>query len=214
MSEKSQDGVVPDPNHDVEDLDAMRARIEAELAALGEAPLDSPDAQLELDDFDFAARGADVSLDADVATVATLASWADPEPDGALEDDLSELAMHRVWRTIERRAPAQASAEASPSTNGQADAPSGRRWGLVVAGLSIAAALLLIPVLVPSGPAPSDAETAAQTASRETSREDLDMLSEQAKRGLDALPGPHGTARVESMAQDYAQRLASTRGRG
>lgn len=197
-----------------------RERIEAELAALGEEPLaDDPEATevTEVTEVAFALDGA---RDLDIATVQTLAGWAEA-PDGSADQELSELAQARVWRTIELRTKSDATRpETSGVSGGTGTTPlSSRRLPgpllAVVAVVAVAAAVVLVPRLTPP-PAANDTQPLAKappsvpTASTLTA-EELEFLSMQARAGLDALDRlsdqPRGTARVEEMAADYARRL-------
>lgn len=172
----------------------MRERIAAELAALGEDALG--------DDDELAFAFGDAS-DVDVATVQTLAGWADT--DAGADDALSELAQARVWRTIELRTKSAVAESPAPR--------SGRPLllGAVVAMVAVAAGVLLVPVLTPSKPAPTEPVAKAPVAAPVVTAEELDVLSTQARAGLaalDRLSGePQGTARVEAMADAYARRL-------
>ncbi len=191
----------PDRNTTDETDEAMRERIAAELAALGEDGLgEGPD------DDDALAFALGDTPDLDIATVQTLAGWADADPD--VDDELSELAQARVWRTIELRTKSAEVAEA-PTTAPRSGRP--LLLGAVVAMVAVAAGVLLVPVLTPSKPAPTEPVAKAPVAAPAVTAEELDVLSTQARAGLaalDRLSGePQGTARVEAMADAYARRL-------
>lgn len=187
------DEVVRDPNPD---------QIRAELAALGELGLD--------DDDDALAFALDGGRDLDIATVQTLAGWA--EAPSAESPELSELAQARVWRTIELRTK---DAPGEPVERDRAPAPAPRRSGrsgvllAAVALVAVAAAVVLVPTLRSSQRPQSTPQPVAKAPT--LSAEELDVLSTQARAGLaalDRLSGtPRGTARVEAMAADYARRL-------
>ncbi len=207
----------PDRNADDPSMD--HDRIAAELAALGEEPLDDTDggdAALA-----FAAAGGRPRADADVATLQTLAGWAStPEDLGQTDDSLSEIAQARVWRTIELRTRGTSGDGASPQTE-RSRSSRPVVLGLAVAMLAVAAGVLLVPVLVPDsagGPAADSPSVAGRepTPSVTLSPEELDVLSMQARASLDALDRlsgqPRGTKRVEALAADYAQRLNAERG--
>lgn len=197
------------------DLESMRERIAQELAALGEDPLEgSSEDDLALG---FALAQGSPHADIDVATVQTLAGWAQapaPEPESASEQDdaLSELAQARVWRTVELRSKNGNSGKADGITPQASPAPSSRPLliGTVVALLAVAAGVILVPVLTADTPEPAKDSTVAQAPASITT-EELDVLSTQARAGLaalDRLSGePTGTARVEALASDYAIRL-------
>ncbi len=200
-----------------ENPDAMRKSIARELAALGEEPLGED----ELAFTRASSREDDGMLfDIDVATVNTLVGWAshehDPGDDRAGQPDrssLTEFARHRVWRDVQRRAqhsgtgPEHADPQPETASNSSSG---GRGWGLSVIGLAVAAGVLLVPVLSADfGRSEPGAERVGQLDEAE-----LQVLGEQARRGLDALPGPVGTERVESLAESYSKRLESRRGRG
>ncbi|MEM6295447.1 MAG: hypothetical protein AAGA54_29505 [Myxococcota bacterium] len=204
-----------------ENPEAMQKRIADELAALGEEPLGP-------DEVAFAMGGGGLRSDLDVSTVETLARWAEtPEdsdsPDAEAAFELSELARARVWRTVELRASrAEGEGEAevqAPSAQPETGSGRGVLLGFVVAAVAVAAGVLLVPVLTPdAGPSSTPDSVAEVTPSGGPSAEELEMLSLSARSGLDALDRlsgePTGTARAEAMAQDYADRLASQRGRG
>ncbi len=198
-----------------ENPEAMQKRIADELAALGEEPLGADEAA-------FAIEEGRLRSDLDVSTVDTLARWADePALDAADADafELSELAQARVWRAVELRA--STASEASPITVAEAPRAQGRSvvLGLVVAAVAVAAGVLLVPVLTPDATPQDVPESVAEvTQVAGPTAEELEMLSLSARSGLDALDRlsgePVGTARAEAMAQAYADRLASQRGRG
>lgn len=196
----------PEPNPEL-----LRERIAQELAALGEAPLESSDeddAALE-----FALAGGSPHGDLDVATLQTLAGWAEP-PDtgqGAGADALSELAQARVWRTIELRGKSSRSgSEAKPAAEASPNRSTRPVLLAVVALFAVAAGVVLVPVLTADKPDLSEKSPVAQAPASITA-EELDVLSTQARAGLaalDRLSGePTGTARVEALASDYAERL-------
>lgn len=187
-------------------------RIAAELAALGEDPLDPGE-----DEFAFVAADGRPRTDADVATLQTLAGWASaPEDPGHADDSLCEIAQARVWRTVELRTRSTSDNGASPPTE-RTRSTRPVVLGLAVAMLAVAAGVLLVPVLVPDSPAdsPSVAER-EPTPAATLSSEELDVMSMQARASLDALDRlsgePRGTKRVEALAADYAQRLNAERG--
>lgn len=178
---------------------ASPAAMDAELAALGEAPL-GPDEltdELEVDD------------DPDVRTVATLVAIAHTDLHEA--PPLSELSQRRVWARLEGRIAAaglardhalRASGEvvldpAAPAAN------SGPGWRSVIAGLAVAAVLIL-PRLS-SAPAPASS-SAAEHAS-------VQALGATARDAVSAL-GDAGEARARSLASSYATRLRSEEGGG
>lgn len=212
-----------DPKPDLEpNLERVRERIAQELAALGEDPLEGSEDDLALG---FALAQGSPHADIDVATVQTLAGWAegpadrdqdekqdgkqDGKRDGEQADALSELAQARVWRTIELRSKSGKEDGTAPQTS---SAPSSRPLliGTVVALLAVAAGVVLVPVLTADTPQPAKDPTVAQAPASITT-EELDVLSTQARAGLaalDRLSGePTGTARVEALASDYATRL-------
>ncbi|MGH1346833.1 MAG: hypothetical protein ACRBN8_35020 [Nannocystales bacterium] len=202
--------------------EATCEQIARELAALGEEPLDvSGQDDLALE---FALADGKPRADIDVATVQTLAGWADPARESAQDDPLSELAQARVWRTIELRDKANApdsqpgstpESKPSPKPGARSDGARSARPVLfaVAALLAVAAAVVLVPVLTADTPALSEESPVARgaTAPPAITAEELDVLSTQARAGLaalDRLSGePSGTARVEAMASDYAGRL-------
>lgn len=194
----------------------VRERIALELAALGEDPLDdSPEADLAVE---FALADGDLHADIDVATLHTLAGWAEPADGQA--DALSELAQARVWRTIELRGKAGGKADRAGqaaqerTTTEEVSTSRSARPVLfaVVALLAVAAGVVLVPVLTADTPELSEQSPVAQAPTPSSiTAEELDVLSTQAQAGLAALDrlsgGPTGTARVEAMASDYAGRL-------
>ncbi len=205
-SQDSESKLSPEPSPEV-----LRERIAQELAALGEEPLepsDEGDAALE-----FALAGGSPQGDLDVATLQTLAGWAEPpETEQASDADaLSELAQARVWRTIELRGK---SSRTGPEAKPEAEGSPGRSTRpvllAVVALFAVAAGVVLVPVLTADKPDLSKKSPVAQAPASITA-EELDVLSTQARAGLaalDRLSGePTGTARVEALASDYAERL-------
>jgi len=211
----SQDSVSsPDPSPGSNPSpESIRERIALELEALGEDPLDdSPQGDLAVE---FALGDGHPHADIDVATVQTLAGWAEPVPGQV--DELSELAQARVWRTIELRGKAdKPRAKADEDSDEDADSSTVRSTRpvlfAVVALLAVAAAVVLVPVLTADTPELSEQSPVAQApAASSITAEELDVLSTQARAGLaalDRLSGePTGTARVEAMASDYAGRL-------
>lgn len=190
------------PNLDPAEVD----RIAAELAALGEDPLaDDPN---EDEALAFAlAPFADRAPDVDIATVQTLAGWADPE--ACPQRELSELAQARVWRTVELR-----TKQGETPDEVAAPTPSKRPLvlGAVVALFAAAAAVVLVPVLTPSDSPEGEPATVARAPQAPTvTAEELDVLSTQARASLaalDRLSGePRGSARAAAMADAYARRL-------
>lgn len=196
------------------DSDAVRARIEQELAALGEDPLDGS-AQDELA-LEFALGGGSPHADLDVATLQTLAGWAET-PSPAQDDALSELAQARVWRTIELRGKKSVETQQA-GTDVAAERSSRPLWVGAVALLAVAAGVILVPLLTTDQPAPareSARESSVAQNSAPVTAEELEVLSMQARTGLAALDRlrgePTGTARVEALAADYAGRLEAQR---
>ena len=156
------------------------AAIERELAELGEAPASAE----ELAMFDT------LEQDPEVASVARLAELAEP----CAFDDLSELELHRAWRSVERRG-AKAPAEAAPHPSGGGP----RRWLFAAIGLAAAAAILLIVTR------PTDDEQLAQT---QADAEAVAELGEQARASLKLLDdGASDTQRAEQLAAEYQARL-------
>lgn len=193
----------PDPK-----LEQDADRIAAELAALGEDPLGEDDEALA-----FALSNVP---DIDVATIQTMAETvALLSMDTDAEDaELSELAQARVWRTIELRTKSLQELEVDAKPRQQRSSTRPVVLGVVVALLAVAAGVLLVPVLTPSGPKP---EAPIATAPRTTheapaiSAEELEVLSTQARASLaalDRLSGEsRGSARAQAMADAYARRL-------
>ena len=187
-------------------------RIAAELAALGEDPLGGsndgdPGDPNEDEALAFAlAPVAERLPDIDIATVQTLAGWADP--DAYPESELSELVQARVWRTVELR---------TKQTEAPAEAPAPSKrpllLGAVVALFAAAAAVVLVPVLSPSESPRGESTPVARApeAAPTVTAEELDVLSTQARASLaalDRLSGePRGSARAAAMADAYARRL-------
>lgn len=183
-------------------------RIAAELAALGEDPLGDSNGGDPNEDEALAFALAPVAErlpDIDIATVQTLAGWADP--DAYPESELSELAQARVWRTVELR---------TKQTEAPAEAPAPSKrpllLGAVVALFAAAAAVVLVPVLSPSESPRGESTPVARAPEAPTvTAEELDVLSTQARASLaalDRLSGePRGSARAAAMADAYARRL-------
>jgi|GEM_PF-2180033 len=197
------------PDRERGKADAAEAeRIAQELAALGEEPLAEDDEALAFAQSlaaDPAARP-----DIDIATVQTLAGWADAVPS---DESLSELAQARVWRTIELRTK---SAEGSTTPARSRSRTRPVLLGAVVALVAVAAGFVLVPVLSPPPTSQTSPTSPVAKAEPAVTAEELDVLSTQARAGLaalDRLSGePRGTARVEALATDYARRLEAHEG--
>ncbi|MCX4245049.1 hypothetical protein [Paraliomyxa miuraensis] len=187
-------------NHDPDlqaDLqpDLQRARIDAELAALGEDPADdeeftfvASDPSMHDDVHEADVRTADVRT---VATLVGLSRW-DPPADG-----LSALERHRVWRRVEARIPALPTIVAEPGPAAANDAASSG-WRGVVASLALVASVTLVlhvPVAPPLSP---------------EDRDDLRSAGELARAQLQGAAAPSDRAR--ELAQRYEARLRAARG--
>lgn len=183
------------------------ARIEAELAALGEDPADD-------DELAFAFTPAAVPDDVrTVATLVELSAWTAPA------EGLLPLPRHRVWQRIASRMPPastgrQARGVVPPtgglvalpaSTAGQAHEPAANDpaspWRGVLASLAlVAGVVLMLHVDVPPPPSPED-------------RAALESMGEATRAALEAtMPGQQDGARARSLADGYAERLSAMRG--
>lgn len=160
--------------------EAERARIAAELAALGELPPDE-DEFLQLDP-----RELGTTRPEDVQMIEALAEWADPVDDS---EPLSALEARRVWRHVESR-------RASRDADGGS-----RAWiGLALAGLAAAAVVLVVVIPRASGEGASDGEGEMVAALSEQAHAGLSAL------GVDTAPGSDA-ARVRQLAVRYARRM-------
>ena len=164
---------------------------DAELAALGEAPA--------------GVQERDVEGDPDVRTVATLVAIA--HADVAAATPLSELSRRRVWAKLEGRIAAAGLAQdhalrAVVSDPGARAANAGPGWRSVVAGLAVAAVLILprLSTDPDPGPAVSPAEREARIAQGEALRQAVSALGDQ------------GESRARELASSYAARLPHTDG--
>ncbi len=164
----------PSPSSDRRERELALRR---ELEALGEDPPSETELALILDD------------DPEVQTVSRLvelASASDPT------EPLSELELHRGWRTIEQRSTGKRNAEQAPAAS--------RRWLFAAVGGLAAAACVLFIVLGPNG---DDAGIDGP------SREQVTEMSEQVHATLDALDdGKTDSQRAAELAADYQRRLA------
>lgn len=173
----------PSPGHGPPPVDAER--IAAELAALGEDPIDD-------DELAFASTPADEHPDVrTVATLVGLSTWQPPA------QGLLPLERHRVWRRIAQRAPAPAVAGTAadpdePAANGTAG------WRGLVVGLALVAGVILLPRFdAPPAPTAEDREATLS-------------MGQAARVALDTLPGEQDGTRARSLAEGYALRLRST----
>jgi len=160
--------------------------IAAELAALGELPLDAEETEAGL--------GEGVQATPHVQTVATLVSLAAPI-EAALRQPLSELELARVYRRVVTRRPSVANSTAYPK------APrSSRSLVTALAVVAAAAAFVVIPLRGPAGldardPSPGLANSGLGAVTR---------------AGLAQLGGSSGSARAQALADDYAARMAAS----
>ena len=133
-------------------LDRARARVEAELAALGEAPADDEELAFAVDEDD------------DVCTVATLVAlsrWpASAEP-------LDALARHRVWQRVAARVAEPVVDPHEPAANGGASG-----WRGVLASLALVAGVALV-LRLDVAPPLSAADRAAMLSAGELARAQL-----------------------------------------
>jgi hypothetical protein len=182
------------------------AELRRELESLGEPPPSDDELALILDQ-----QRDDDSRDLDVATVSRLVELASASGSTM---PLSELELHRGWRTIEQRAAAQSGPELSRegredksgrelSREGREDksGPTRRRWLFVGVGSLAAAAGVLFVVL---GPERKPIDDGAQGPSLEQ----VQTMSEQVHATLRALDdGKSDTQRAAEIAADYERRL-------
>lgn len=165
----------------------------AELLALGEVP--ARDHEREVDD------------DPDVRTVSTLVAIATADVAG--QPPLSELSRRRVWAKLEGRIAAAGLAQehALRTVAGAADpaasaANSGPGWRSVIAGLAVAAVLILPRLSSSPEPAVDRSPQAREAAQAQ---------GELAREMVSAL-GDQGEARARGLASSYAARLSAGEG--
>lgn len=155
-------------------------RIDAELRALGEPPLD---AALEAD-----------GLAATVREGAVLTAFALAHPASATDGPigpgavapLGELDRQRVWRKVIAR------------RGGPAARPSEPSWRATWVAVATAAGLALVPMLSPHG--------AARGTS--ASRASLEALGAEARSALEAIPGDQDGDRAARLAEQYAAQMS------
>lgn len=178
------------------DHDKEPAATDAELAALGEPPAGMQE--------------RDVEGDPDVRTVATLVAIANT--DVASAPPLSELSRRRVWAKLEGRIAAAGLAQhhaisahmvADPAATA---ANAGPGWRSVLAGLAVAAVLILprLSAVPDPGASAGAASSPAQRQARVAEGEAL----RQAVSGL----GNQGESRARDLASGYAARLSNADG--
>jgi hypothetical protein len=170
-----------------------------ELELLGEEPPSAEELALVLD----GTRGDP----GEVAVVSRLTELAAAER----FDPLSELELHRVWRSVEQRAAhaePDAAGPAGPTGHGkQATKTIGgggaRRWLLAAVGGLAAAAAVLFVVL---GPGRDEARHADAKA---PSSEQVAEMGDQVRATLQALDdGKSDSERAAELAAEYQRRLA------
>ena len=164
--------------------------IAAELDALGEAP---PSA----DELGFVRGGAEARLDVDVRNTAALVGIGHPGEHADVDHELLPLARRRVWKVVADRGAPFLTAAAVSTRPGIVRA--------VVGALAVAAGVLLVPRLAPPSAPLTAQDVAARTA-------ELEEAGAAARAAVDALPGPSGSERAQSMAKAYAARLSARRG--
>jgi hypothetical protein len=167
-----------------------------ELELLGEEPPSAEELALVLD-----GTGDDLG---EVAVVGRLTELAAAER----FDPLSELELHRVWRSVEQRAaPAEPDATGPTGHGKQATKTIGgggaRRWLLAAVGGLAAAAAVLFVVL---GPGRDEARHADAKA---PSSEQVAEMGDQVRATLQALDdGKSDSERAAELAAEYQRRLA------
>lgn len=162
----------------------LELALRRELESLGEPPLGEAELALVLE------RRFDD--DPEVATVSRLVELASAS---APSEGLSELELHRGWRTVEQRV-------ARPAVV-RAPAVGRRRLSVAVGGLAAAAAVLLIVI----GPGKDDGEA---THAQAPTAQQVAAIGEQVHASLRALDdGKTDSERAVELAADYQRRLAA-----
>lgn len=159
------------------------SRIAAELAALGEDPVDDDELAYST------AVGEDLTHE-DVLAVASLVDLSRWEPPS---QGLLPLERERVWRRIAQHGLPVVSEPSLPAANGMAG------WRGVVAGLAMVAGLALVPRFEVAPPA------------SEQERADTEQIGEAARLAIEVL-GDRDGARARALADDYAARLQASQG--
>jgi hypothetical protein len=158
-----------------------------ELELLGEEPPSAEELALVHD----GTRGDP----AEVAVVSRLTELATAER----FDPLSELELHRVWRSVEQRAATGHGKQATKTIGGGG----ARRWLLAAVGGLAAAAAVLFAVL---GPGRDEARHADAKA---PSSEQVAEMGDQVRATLQALDdGKSDSERAAELAAEYQRRLA------
>jgi hypothetical protein len=161
-----------------------------ELELLGEEPPSEEELALALDRTGDD-HGDDHGDHADIAVVSRLTELAA----GERFESLSELELHRVWRTVEQRA---ANAEPAKTIGGSG----ARRWLLAAVGGLAAAAAVLFVVLGPD-------DDARHADAQAPSSEQIAEMGEQVRASLKALDdGKSDSERATELAAEYQRRLA------
>lgn len=157
------------------------ARVQDELAALGEASLDEDERALFR-----SARALDAAVgdDDDVRTLATLIELSSVE---TTPEPLTSLERHRVWRKVSTR------------LGLPADARTLRRgmWRALLAGVAMAASVAVMVRLSPRTSPTLDEEDRAA----------VEAMGEQARRGLQILDPRDDSERAADLAAQYARRM-------
>lgn len=157
------------------------ARVQAELAALGEVSLDEDERALLRSPSGLIAAVAD---DDDVRTLATLLELSSVE---TTPEPLTSLERHRVWRKVSTR------------LGLPADARTLRRgmFRALLAGVAMAASVAVMVRLSPrTSPTLDEEERAA-----------VEVMGEQARRGLEILDPRDDSERARDRAEQYARRM-------
>lgn len=175
------------PNPDQRELELRR-----ELELLGEEP-PSPD--------ELALLEQDGEQEPEIAIVSRLVELAQAER----FDSLSELELHRGWRSVEQRAVNDATVERVEPVEPVGHRPTGggaRRWLFAaVGGLAAAAAVLFVVF----GPERDTQQAAAEAPSSEQVAE----MGEQVRATLRVLDdGKSDSERAVERAAEYQRRLA------
>lgn len=172
--------------------DGLDDQVAAELAALGEAPLDADELAVD----DFAVLG-DRGVVQATATLVDLSRWTPPSD--TADELLPELSRHRVWRRIVKAAKPEHRSAASANDSGSASGFRG--WRGVVAGLGLVAGVALVPRFsAEAPPAPTDSELATRASMGDALRTSVEVF------------GDRDHARADKLVADYEARLASKRG--
>lgn len=167
-----------------------------ELELLGEEPPSPAELALEQDG----------EHESEIATVSRLVELAQ----GERVAPLSELELHRGWRTVEQRSVADAVEHAPVRPVGHGPTGGGaRRWLFAAVGGLAAAAGVLFVVLGP------ERDTTRHATAENPSSEQVAKMGEQVRASLRVLDdGKSDSERAAERAADYQRRLAQRQERG